>query len=102
VLAHLCYPHVLSREHVAEIYLPSVDADPSAARHRDRVIVEGVGELLKAAIDARRSHVQVGRYLHGERLVGTLPVVTRHEFVEARLLLEHVGRGRLGRFCFQR
>jgi hypothetical protein len=46
-------PTFLSREDVAEIHLPTLEADPPAMRESDRLIVERVGEVLEPAIDAR-------------------------------------------------
>jgi len=50
-----CVMPQLPGKDVAEIDLPSVEADPAAARHGDRVVVKRVRQLLEPALHARRA-----------------------------------------------
>ncbi len=46
--------------------------------------------------------MELGRRLHGKRLMGTLLVELRDEGIKARLLLQNVGSGRFGGLPFER
>ena len=64
--------------------------------------MERIGELLQAAIGARRARVDVGRHFHPEGLVRPLLVEAGDEVIEARLLLQDVWGSGLGGFLLQR
>jgi hypothetical protein len=55
---------VLAGEDMAEIDFAAFEADPATPGNGDRVAVEGVGELIKSPVDARRSCVEVGGNFH--------------------------------------
>ena len=101
-LADLRHADVLPGEDVAQIHLPSLEANPAALGDGEGPIVERVRELLHAAIDARRARVDVGRHFHAQGLMGPLLVEAGDEVVEARLLLQDIRGGWLRRFRLQR
>jgi hypothetical protein len=49
-LADLGHPDVLSRKDVTQIHLPSLEADPTAGRHGDGLIVKRIGEVLEPPV----------------------------------------------------
>jgi hypothetical protein len=55
----------------------------------------------EAAVRTVRRPIEVGPDFHAERLVGTLGVVLLQKGVEAPLLLQEVGCGRLGRLLLE-
>jgi hypothetical protein len=52
-VADLGHANAVAGEDMTQVDLLALEADPAAPRHHDRVIVKGIGELRKAAIDAR-------------------------------------------------
>ena len=49
---------------VAEIDLLAFETNPAAVGHQDRVVAKRVRQILKAAIDPRRTGVEVGGDVH--------------------------------------
>jgi len=86
---------------MTEIDLAPLEADPAASGDGDRVVVEGVGEVLESPIETGRWRVEIGGDFHGEGLVRPTAVVAVDEGIEPGLLLEHVGGGGLSRFGLQ-
>ena len=52
VLADLRDADALAGEDMTEIHLASAEADPTAAGDHDRLVVKGVRQLLKTAVEA--------------------------------------------------
>jgi hypothetical protein len=84
VIADLRHAHVLAGKRLAEIDLPTFETDASTVRDREGRIVEGIGQILQAAIEARRARVDVRRHVHFERLMRPLVVEVLDERIEAR------------------
>ena len=53
VLTDLRDAHALTGEDMTEVHLAAAEADATAAGHHDGLIVEGIGQVLKATIDTR-------------------------------------------------
>src|SRR5262249_41597872 len=73
-----------------------MQAEPSASGDEKVAVVEGIGELGQAVIAAWGGHIELGRTLHGERLVRAFGIELAHEGIEAGLLLQAVAAGRAG------
>ena len=80
------------RSALAEIDLAALVANAAAPRHDGRPVVEGIGQVVQAALERRGRGVVARRRGHGEGVVRPVVVVAAYERIEAHLLLEHVGR----------
>lgn len=87
---------------MTEIHLAALETDPAAPCHRDRLVVKGIRELLQASVDARRSHVEVGRHFHAQGLMRSVAIEALDERIEAGLLSQDIRAGWFRRFPFQR
>ena len=77
------------------------EEDPPRQEHSaDRV--RTLGEVGHAAIGPPGRGVELAGHAHAERLVRPLVVVAFKEGIKASLLLEEIGRRRLGRFGLER
>src|SRR5947199_3280121 len=71
-------------------------ADASASGDENVAIVEWVAQLRQAIVVSRRGRIELGRALHGERLVRSFGVELLDEGIEAGLLLQAVCAWRAG------
>jgi hypothetical protein len=55
---------VLAGEDAPEIHFSVLEADLATAGDGEGVVVKGIGELLKSAVDARGARVEVGGDFH--------------------------------------
>ena len=67
----------LAGEDLAEVDFLAIEADAAAGGDGDRLVVERIVKRGQAGIGTRRRRVELGRAMHGERLVRPLLVVQR-------------------------
>ena len=93
-------PDRLTSKDGAEINFFASQADASAARDHDDLVVEWIVNVRKSLVDARGRLVDLGRALHAQRFVRTLVVEHLDELVEAGLQLQKVLTRGLSGFFF--
>ena len=91
----------LSGEDLAEIDFFAAQTNAAAAGDHDGFVVEGVVDVGQPGVGTWTRLVDLGWAFHAERLVRTLVIKDLDELVEAGLLLQKVGTGRLGGFLLQ-
>ena len=91
----------LSGEDLAEVDFLVAQTNRAAAGNHDGFVVEGIIDIGQAGVRARRRLVDFRGTLHIQSFMRTLLVEDQHELVEAGLLLQEVGGGRLSGFFFQ-
>ena len=92
----------LTGKNLAEVNLFVAQTDAAAARDHDGFVVEGIVDVGQSLIGAGGGLIDLGRALHGQGFVRTLMVEDVDKVIEAGLLLQEVGGGRLGGFFLQR
>src|ERR1700686_4531890 len=78
-----------------------MQAEATASGDDDVTIMERIGQFRQAGIAARRGGVELGRALHGKRLVRTFGIELAEEGIEARLLLQAIEAWRTGRLLLE-
>ena len=91
----------LAGEHLAEIDFLPIEADATAGRDGDDLVVERIVEVRQAPILPWRGPIALRWTLHVERLMRPLVVVAIDEVVELALLLKEVVRRWFGRLQLQ-
>src|SRR5262249_43701433 len=101
VVVNLLDADGLSSKDLAEINFFVAQTDAATAGDHDGFVVEGIVDVRQSGVGAQRGLIDLRRTFHIQSFVRALVVEDLNEFVEAGLLLQEVGSGRLGGFFFQ-
>ena len=91
----------LPSKHLAEIDLFVPQTDAAAVRDHDGFVVEGIVDVGQSGVGTRGRLVDLGRAFHVQSFVRAFVVEDLDKVIEAGLLLQEVGGGRLGSFFLQ-